>query len=383
MSSKAQSRWTASLNWARGRSLIAMLCGTACSTSLPAQQAGGPPSLDYQTHLIEALKNYYHNIPGGLQLQGKSFLLFVGIAALYYLLKEAITKRFSRRECFALVFPHRFLHPSTRPEIYDHLLQTVCWGPFYIAVFGTLGTIGSAAAVQLFLVGHLGARSALLHSPVSIIAVQFAAIVLWQELLLYADHYAWHKVPFLWAFHRTHHSAESPTIFSSNRAHPIEGCFTSVAMLLAGSAAGVMLFLLGTGLRPGTVAAVAMLDLVFGPCWLYLLHSRVRISGGPVAYIFNTPSMHQIHHSMVPRHRDKNLGARLTLFDWLFGTLYVPVKGEILQWGLNEEEMGPNNPHLRLKDYYLEPFRYAARVLRGRRTHQRPRRADPVRRDGR
>jgi len=66
--------------------------------------------------------------------------------------------------------------------------------------------------------------------------------------------------------------------------------------------------------------------------------------------------MHQIHHSAEVRHRDKNFSVTLGLFDWIFGTMYIPEKGEVYRWGLNEEELGDKNPHLRLKDFYLEPF---------------------------
>ena len=73
--------------------------------------------------------------------------------------------------------------------------------------------------------------------------------------------------------------------------------------------------------------------------------------------------LHQIHHSAEPRHRDKNLGGQLSVFDWLFGTIYVPQGREAYRWGLNDRELGENNPHVRLRDFYFEPAAHAWRLL--------------------
>ena len=42
--------------------------------------------------------------------------------------------------------------------------------------------------------------------------------------------------------------------------------------------------------------------------------------------IFVSPAHHQVHHSGNPKHFNKNFGSCLALWDWMFGTLYVPEK---------------------------------------------------------
>jgi sterol desaturase/sphingolipid hydroxylase (fatty acid hydroxylase superfamily) len=37
-------------------------------------------------------------------------------------------------------------------------------------------------------------------------------------------------------------------------------------------------------------------------------HSELWISFGPLNYLISSPAMHQIHHSLDERHRDKNFG---------------------------------------------------------------------------
>jgi hypothetical protein len=47
---------------------------------------------------------------------------------------------------------------------------------------------------------------------------------------------------------------------------------------------------------------------------------------GVLGRIFVSPAHHQVHHSANPRHFNKNFGSCLALWDWMFGTLYVPAK---------------------------------------------------------
>ncbi len=47
---------------------------------------------------------------------------------------------------------------------------------------------------------------------------------------------------------------------------------------------------------------------------------------GWLGRIFVSPAHHQVHHSGDPKHFNKNFGSCLALWDWMFGTLYVPKK---------------------------------------------------------
>jgi sterol desaturase/sphingolipid hydroxylase (fatty acid hydroxylase superfamily) len=51
-----------------------------------------------------------------------------------------------------------------------------------------------------------------------------------------------------------------------------------------------------------------------------------------------SPAHHQIHHSIDPRHWNKNFSVKLAIWDALFGTLYVPRKPETLQVGLPDAD---------------------------------------------
>ena len=57
-----------------------------------------------------------------------------------------------------------------------------------------------------------------------------------------------------------------------------------------------------------------------------------------------SPAQHQIHHSIDPRHHNRNFGSCLSLFDWLFGTLELPpVQSPQLTFGVDREAANPHS----------------------------------------
>jgi len=92
-----------------------------------------------------------------------------------------------------------------------------------------------------------------------------------------------------------------------------------------------------------------------------LQHSPLPISYGPlVNRLIVSPIQHQVHHSIDPRHRNKNFGLKFALWDALFGTLYVPRGTEQLKVGLPDAD--PQEFSTVGKLYFL-PFAKAAREL--------------------
>ena len=83
-------------------------------------------------------------------------------------------------------------------------------------------------------------------------------------------------------------------------------------------------------------------------------HSHVRIAYPRwLSYILISPYMHQIHHSKEPRHFDKNMGSIFSVWDYLFGTLYISAPDEEFKLGVAG---APADIHGTLRKAYLEPF---------------------------
>jgi len=79
------------------------------------------------------------------------------------------------------------------------------------------------------------------------------------------------------------------------------------------------LILLGVDSR--VILWVAIVGTLIG----HLNHSNLRISWGPLRYVINSPRMHVWHHDVIVRGgHGQNFGVVLSLWDWLFGTAYMP-----------------------------------------------------------
>ena len=133
--------------------------------------------------------------------------------------------------------------------------------------------------------------------------------------------------------------------------------------LWTGCAAAALSYYTRIAMHPLFPAAV-FVCLLFTDVLDKFQHSHVRTTLGPLNYIFPSGEMHQIHHSAELKHRDKNFGNGSALFDWIFGTIYIPKPDEVIRLGLSEDEIGAQNPHKRAIDIYTEPFAYTWRVLR-------------------
>ncbi|MDE2155216.1 MAG: sterol desaturase family protein [Xanthomonadaceae bacterium] len=140
--------------------------------------------------------------------------------------------------------------------------------------------------------------------PAAVIA--FVAL----DLAIYAQHRLMHRIGALWRLHRVHHTDMALDVSSGVRFHPVE------ILLSMGIKIAVVLLL---GAAP---LAVLAFEIVLSSFAL-LTHANVDL---PVAldrrlrWIFVTPDMHRIHHSVVPAEHDSNFGFHVSWWDRLFGS---------------------------------------------------------------
>lgn len=316
--------------------------------------------LDTDSDLTAILKAAYLEIPDMLETTLWWMLAFVFLATLVFFLSKRGKQESSLRSALGYVFPSAlYRHKTSRIDIAHAFLSVGFWEP----LFALLGAVVMGVNVFDLLSASFDVRQAITHSLWIVVPLQFTISVLSSELGFYAVHYCLHKVPWLWSFHRVHHSAEALSFFARFRAHPIELVINQIFIAgIGGLLSGTALYLLGLPLHSTTTAALA---IYAGPMVLLniLHHSHVWISFGKLNYIISAPIMHQIHHSAEARHHDKNLGAVIMIYDWVFGTIYAPKTRETYRWGLNDKELGEYNPHNRLRDFYLEPFVHAWAAL--------------------
>jgi sterol desaturase/sphingolipid hydroxylase (fatty acid hydroxylase superfamily) len=71
-------------------------------------------------------------------------------------------------------------------------------------------------------------------------------------------------------------------------------------------------------------------------------------------YWLQSPGMHHTHHSILRKHWDSNLGLVTSIWDRLFGTLYIAELDEETPWGLPPEDQARCAT---LSQNLLAPFR--------------------------
>jgi sterol desaturase/sphingolipid hydroxylase (fatty acid hydroxylase superfamily) len=167
-----------------------------------------------------------------------------------------------------------------------------------------------------------------------------ACLFLVSDFAFFAVHWAFHKVPLLWEFHKVHHSAERLNPITAYRGHPLNLLATTVfTTILTGVVAALFDAAYPKGVNATTVLGSDLFVLACNFAGGMLRHSPVWLHFGPHLNRFVcSPAHHQIHHSEDPRHWGKNLGGILSIFDWMAGTLYVPGERETLTYGLADPE---------------------------------------------
>lgn len=163
---------------------------------------------------------------------------------------------------------------------------------------------------------------------------------MWLQLLVFfvvLDFFQWgthillHRVPLFWRFHQVHHSVKEMGFAAHLRYHWMENIFYKPLKTL-----GVML--LG-GFEPEQAFIVHFLAISIG----HLNHSNVKITWGPLKYVFNNPVMHLYHHSYVlPKGAfGVNFGISLSLWDYIFKTNYIPEDSGTIPLGYPGDEHMP------------------------------------------
>jgi sterol desaturase/sphingolipid hydroxylase (fatty acid hydroxylase superfamily) len=261
-----------------------------------------------------------------------------------------------------VLFPRRiFLHPSAKLD-YKY---------YVVAAFMRVGVLGSmvisstaVAGLSLFALEKLFGPPAHISAPLYVVLpiVTISQIVLF-DLGYWIAHRLMHEIPLLWEFHKPHHAAEVLTPATSARSHPFDDLLqTNFTAGTLGLGYGVLAYIFGES-QPLRLLEINVIFFVYFATIFHLRHSHIWLPiRGWLGHIIQSPAHHHIHHSNDPRHYGKNLGFCLSIWDWLFGTLYVPNKREALEFGLGKE----SRDFASVTDLLLTPFRKAWGLIAGR-----------------
>ncbi|MGH1339753.1 MAG: sterol desaturase family protein [Aureispira sp.] len=218
----------------------------------------------------------------------------------------------------------------------------------------------------------------------NLVAIEVQSWPIWGHLLLgffVRDFVQWwvhrllHKVPFLWEFHKVHHSVREMGFAAHLRYHWMENVVYKTIEYLPLAFIGIGLndfFIIhiftlivghynhanielservkgiGFGILIGAFAAFVVLETTgMGALLVIGLSAFIGVLISPIIkYIFNSPEMHIWHHAYhLPEERQTGVNFALTLsiWDYLFQTNYIPHSGRDIELGYPGVEEMPDD----------------------------------------
>jgi len=175
---------------------------------------------------------------------------------------------------------------------------------------------------------HLSKREVISNWPV-ITQVLFFLVI--HDFYIYWFHRWQHHSKILWRTHEAHHSPTQVDWLAGSRSHALE-------IVINQTVEFAPIILLGA--NPVVIPIKAFLVAVWG---MYI-HSNIDVRSGKLQYIINGPEMHQWHHAEKKEIYFANYSTKLALWDWVFGTAYLP--------GLKPIKFGL--PYYYPKNYFLQ-----------------------------
>lgn len=303
---------------------------------------------------------------GIFDLNGRFGLLFLTISYLTALLLYRHRKRGGTTEAASFwqflggnrVHFHRSALVDYQYYFLRAVLKVVCVLPVIAIVDPYILRSGDYVA---FFTNLWGARPQL-GEDLGLMMLYGLGVFLVRDFVHYWVHRAFHS-RWLWEFHKVHHSAAVLVPATASRIHLVEKIAEKIADgVMIGLYAGIFYYLCGGEVSRYTLFGVTYLVFIFNSLAANLRHTHVWLSFGPrLERVLNSPAQHQIHHSDAPRHFNKNFGTNLSVWDWMFGTLYVTrSQPEALSFGVGE---AGNRQYQTLRSLIFGPFLVLGRRL--------------------
>jgi sterol desaturase/sphingolipid hydroxylase (fatty acid hydroxylase superfamily) len=154
------------------------------------------------------------------------------------------------------------------------------------------------------------------------------------DFVQWNTHRLLHRVPFLWNFHKVHHSVKEMGFAAHLRYHWMEPVVYKSILYIP-------LAIIG-GFDALDVAIIHFFNITIG----HLNHANLGWDYGKLKYIFNNPKMHIWHHAKeLPKHTKYgvNYGITLSLWDYLFKTNYIPENGRDIELGFSGDDTFPKD----------------------------------------
>jgi len=335
----------------------------AAATALPASGAAGPLTEMTREALAVVWNTAAANVPRDLHWY--MILLTLAMATAIYFVRggrgaKGADGRERKTGLLNFLLPRDiYTHVSPRVDVWLWVLERVLRPLWAVSLLASVGPL-----TEQFVIGGLegvfGASPALEVNYAWMLLYSLCTLLLY-DFTFYCIHYAMHKVPAFWAIHKIHHSAEVLTPLTRSREHFIAGPIWATGSAFSyGFAGGVFGWLFDGGIVAATLFNIGFFSLLFGFNGSFR-HYHVQFHYPRwLSNWLQSPAMHHTHHSYLEKHWDTNLAAVTSIWDRMFGTIYIPEKDEYTPWGIGPKTQGE---YRTFWQNTTGPFRDWARML--------------------
>ena len=136
----------------------------------------------------------------------------------------------------------------------------------------------------------------------------WALAILSDDFSFYWHHRLSHTVRILWAAHIVHHSSSYFNLGTAFRNGWVIFFYKPIFWL----------WMPAIGFHP----VIVLTAMAVNSLYQFWLHTKKIPSLGKIEKVFNTPYLHQIHHSQNPEYLDKNHSGIFIIWDRIFGTYH-------------------------------------------------------------
>lgn len=150
---------------------------------------------------------------------------------------------------------------------------------------------------------------------------QFSILLLIGEFGKYWVHRWAHEREWLWRFHAVHHSVERIYWLNVGRFHPVD-------KFLQMFTESLLFYFMGAPLE------VVALYEVFYSVNGFFQHSNIDLRLGFLNRLISSVEQHRFHHSRMIAESNTNYGNKLSIYDQLFGTYFLPNSKGPKEYGL-------------------------------------------------
>jgi sterol desaturase/sphingolipid hydroxylase (fatty acid hydroxylase superfamily) len=140
------------------------------------------------------------------------------------------------------------------------------------------------------------------------------------DMAIYWQHRLFHKMGWMWRWHKLHHADRAMDISTGVRFHPLEIVISLVWKSACALALGA----------PAEAVPLVELWLMLGSL---IEHSNIRLPQrleSFLRYFWVTPALHMVHHSAHSDDAHHNFGFAIGLWDHLFGTYRPSASGPVI-----------------------------------------------------